>query len=309
MPSRRPPRRRRRPRRPANGCRRAGGAGVIGRGGGPMHVDLAPMQPQWTKICGPDPNQGNKQTCLTSRDFSQGQQPTMSIAVFATDGVEKHTARFLLPNGMLIKPGFHVVFDKSEPIEGHFVVCFPAYCFGDIEFGAPTLALMKKTQVMSVVMRNQGNVEVTLSAPLKDFGAAFDGPSIDPKVLQQQQEELQKQLEKQAQDQRARWRSRASKACTPALRRRSPHDARRQIGRAAFRPRKRKRRASRRAVFFFGLRPARRAAPVQITSETAPGCPRASASRRECRRAFADRVRQGSSSSCRWPTPWAASGT
>ena len=51
-------------------------------------------------------------------------------------------------------------------------------------------------------MRNQGNLEVTLSAPFKDFGAAFDGPSIDPKVLQQQQEELQKQLEDQAKKQR-----------------------------------------------------------------------------------------------------------
>ena len=108
---------------------------------GPLHVDLAPMQPQWTKVCGPDPNQGNKQTCLTSRDFSQGQQPTMSMAVYATDGVEKHTARFLLPIGMLLKPGFRIVLDKSEPIEGHYSICFPNFCVGEIrirraDFGA-----------------------------------------------------------------------------------------------------------------------------------------------------------------------------
>ena len=176
--------------------------GAPGAAPGPVHVDLSPMQPQWTKVCGPDPNAGNKQTCLTSRDFSQGQQPTMSLAVYSTDGVEKHTARFLLPIGMLLKPGFRIVLDKSEPIEGHYSICFPNFCVGEIEFGAPTLALLKKTQVLSAVMRNQGNLEVTLTAPIKDFGAAFDGPSIDPKVLQQQQEELQKQLEEQARKQR-----------------------------------------------------------------------------------------------------------
>ena len=67
---------------------------------------------------------------------------------------------------------------------------------------SPTLAAMKKDQVLNAVMRNQGNVVVTFAAPIKDFGAAFDGPTIDPKVLQQQQEELQKQLEDQARKQR-----------------------------------------------------------------------------------------------------------
>lgn len=169
---------------------------------GPVHVDLAPMQPQWTKVCQPDPTQGNKQTCLTSRDFSAGQQPTMSMAFYATDGVEKHTARFLLPIGMLLKPGFRIVLDKGEPIEGHYSICFPNFCVGEIEFGGPTLTQMKKAQVLNAVMKNQANLEVTLSAPFKDFGAAFDGPAIDPKVLQQQQEELQKQLEDQAKKQR-----------------------------------------------------------------------------------------------------------
>jgi invasion protein IalB len=193
-----------------------GAPAAPGSAPGPVHVDLAPMQPQWTKVCGPDPNQGNKQTCLTSRDFSQGQQPTMSLAVYATDGVEKHTARFLLPIGMLLKPGFRIILDKSEPLEGHFSICFPNFCVGEIEFGAPTLALMKKTQVLSAVMRNQGNLEVTLTAPIKDFGAAFDGPSIDPKVLQQQQEELQKQLENQAKQQRDQLEKQSQQGVAPA---------------------------------------------------------------------------------------------
>ena len=37
---------------------------------------------------------------------------------------------------------------------------------------------------------------------MKDFGAAFDGPAVDPKVLEQQNQELQKQLEERAEEQR-----------------------------------------------------------------------------------------------------------
>ncbi len=37
---------------------------------------------------------------------------------------------------------------------------------------------------------------------MKDFAAAFDGPAVDPKVLEQQQQELQKQLEEKAKQQR-----------------------------------------------------------------------------------------------------------
>lgn len=203
------------PATPAADAPAAGGAS-IGGAGAPMHVDLTPVEPQWTKLCGPDQSQANKQTCLVSRDFSQGQQPTLSLAVNSTDGVDKHTARFLLPNGMLLRPGFRVIFDKSEPIDGRYSFCFPAYCFADIDFGAPTLALMKKAQVMNVVLHNANNIEVTLSAPMKDFGTAYDGPAIDPKVLQQQQAELQKQLLKQQEEQRAALEQQSQKGLAPA---------------------------------------------------------------------------------------------
>ena len=183
---------------------------------GPVKVEVTAMQPQWTKVCGPDPAAGGKKTCLTSRDFSQGQQPAMSIAVYATEGEEKHTARFLLPIGMLLKPGFRIIIDKSDPIDGKYAICFPNFCVGEIEFGASTLAQLKKAQTISAVMRNQGSVEVTFVAPIKDFGAAFDGPAIDPKVLQQQQEDLQKQMEEQAKKQREDLQKQSQQGLAPA---------------------------------------------------------------------------------------------
>ena len=65
-----------------------------------------------------------------------------------------------------------------------------------------TLSALKKAQNAAIVVRNQANLEVTFNVPMKDFGAAFDGPAIDPKVLEQQNQELQRQLEEKARQQR-----------------------------------------------------------------------------------------------------------
>ncbi|HEY8137116.1 MAG TPA: invasion associated locus B family protein, partial [Methylocystis sp.] len=35
---------------------------------GPVKADLVPVQPEWTKVCGGDP-QSQKEVCYTTRDF------------------------------------------------------------------------------------------------------------------------------------------------------------------------------------------------------------------------------------------------
>jgi invasion protein IalB len=170
---------------------------------GPVKLDLQPMQSPWTKICGTDQG-ANKQVCYTTRDFGQAadQPPTLAVAVYQMQGDDKRIARFLLPVALMIKPGFRLIIDKEEPIDGKFAICFPNGCFAEAELNSATIAKLKKAQTASVVVRNQGNVEVTFNLPMKDFGTAFDGPAIDPKVLEQQNQELQKQLEEKARVQR-----------------------------------------------------------------------------------------------------------
>ncbi|MGA2495024.1 MAG: invasion associated locus B family protein [Roseiarcus sp.] len=170
---------------------------------GPLKLDLTPMQAPWTKICGKDQNSG-KEVCYTTRDFGQAadQPPTLAIAVYQMTNEERRIARFLLPVGLLLRPGFRLVIDKGEPIDGKFAICFPNGCFAEADLNNKTIADLKKAQVASVIVRNQANVEVTFNLPMKDFGAAFDGAPVDPKVLEQQNQELQKQLEQRAQAQR-----------------------------------------------------------------------------------------------------------
>lgn len=170
---------------------------------GPVKLDLLPMQAPWTKICGKDQGNG-KEVCYTTRDFGQAadQPPTLAIAVYQMANEERRIARFLLPVGLLLRPGFRLVIDKGEPIDGKFAICFPNGCFAEAELNNASLAALKKAQTASVIVRNQGNTEVTFNLPMKDFGAAFDGPAVDPKVLAQQNQELQKQLEEKAKLQR-----------------------------------------------------------------------------------------------------------
>jgi invasion protein IalB len=174
----------------------------------PSKVDLVSPEPQWAKFCAKEPNSG-KDACATMRDFSTSadQPPMISINLFELAGEEKRKLRLLmLPIGMMLKPGFRVIIDKGEPIEGRYDMCFQNACSAEIEIGAKTLDALKKGTTMSVVMRVPGGDvsghELTFTLPLKDLGVAFDGKPTDPKVLEQQRQELQQQLQKKAEEQR-----------------------------------------------------------------------------------------------------------
>jgi len=183
---------------------------------GPVKLDLTPMQAPWTKICGNDQGSG-KQVCYTTRDFGQAadQPPTLAIAVYQMANEDRRIARFLLPVGLLLRPGFRLVIDKGEPIDGHFAICFPNGCFAEADLNTKAIDALKKAQIASVIVRNQANVEVTFNLPMKDFGTAFDGQPIDPKVLEQQNQELQQQLQKRAEEQRKKLEQQQSNGGAP----------------------------------------------------------------------------------------------
>jgi len=170
---------------------------------GPIKLDLISLQAPWTKVCSKEPN-GAKELCRTTRDFGQAadQPPTLLVAVDQMTGDDKRIIRFLLPVGLLLRPGFRLILDKVDPIDGKFSICFPTGCFAEAELNTAALNALKKSSLASVIVRNQGNNEVTFNVPMKDFAAAFDGPAVDPKVLEEQNQALQHQLEEKARAQR-----------------------------------------------------------------------------------------------------------
>lgn len=168
-------------------------------------VELKATQPEWTKVCGKDQAAG-KEICYTTRDFGQeaDQQPVLAVAVYDVKGDEQRIVRLLLPVGLLLKPGFRFSLDKGAMLEGTYEICFPNGCFAESRIGKAQLDTMKKAGTLNIVVKNQMNNEVVFVVPMTDFGKAFDGAAIDPKVLEEQQKQLQDELQKRAEEERKR---------------------------------------------------------------------------------------------------------
>jgi invasion protein IalB len=170
-------------------------------------VKSEPSQADWTKVCGKDQGSGTD-ICYTTRDFVSDQgQPVLAVAVYemknAAQKQEVRVVRYLLPLGLLLQPGIRFNVDGQTPTAGRFAVCFPNGCFaeaGGVDAGV--VAAMKKGTTLNVSVQNQTQREVTFAVPLAGFGKAFDGPAIDPKVLEEQQKKLQAELEKRSEDMR-----------------------------------------------------------------------------------------------------------
>jgi invasion protein IalB len=169
----------------------------------PIKLDLIPLQAPWTKVCQKDPT-GAKEFCRTIRAFGQAadQPPTLAVAVDTLTGEDRKIVRMQLPEGLLLRPGFRLILEKGDPLDGRYSICAGGSCFAEAELNAAQLATLKKSPIASVVVRNQAGAEVTFNVPMHDFAAALDGPPVDPKKVQEQNKELQEQLMKKAQQQR-----------------------------------------------------------------------------------------------------------
>ncbi|QFU16483.1 invasion associated locus B family protein [Microvirga thermotolerans] len=182
---------------------------------GPMVVQVKaePSQPEWTKVCGKD--QGtNSEICYTTRDFVSDQgQPVLAVALYDVKGPQnKKIVRFLMPLGLLLQPGIRFTVDQGAPTDGKYAICFPNGCFAEAEVKDDFVAAMKKGQNLNVSVQNQAGRLVTFAVPAAGFGKAFDGPPIDPKVLEEQQKKLQEELEKKSEELRKKLGGDASAA-------------------------------------------------------------------------------------------------
>ena len=172
---------------------------------GPIKIDLVPTQNDWTKVCGHDPA-ANKDICYTTRDFSAkaGEQPVLALAVYNIKGDDTRIIRLLVPVGLMLRPGFRFTIDNGAELVGSFEICFPNGCFAEAKVKSATIDQLKKGSILGVKVKNQVNNEITFAIPVAGFGRAFDGPPIDPKVLEEQQKKLQEELQKRAEEERKR---------------------------------------------------------------------------------------------------------
>jgi invasion protein IalB len=186
---------------------------------GPVKIDLVPTQNDWTKVCGRD-QAANKDICYTTRDFSAkaGEAPVLALAIYDIKGDETRIIRLLVPVGLMLRPGFRFWIDSDVKAElaGSFEICFPNGCFAEAKVKGATIDQLKKGSILSVTVKNQVNNEITFAIPVAGFGRAFDGPPIDPKVLEEQQKKLQEELQKRAEEERKRLEAAKPDAAKPA---------------------------------------------------------------------------------------------
>lgn len=152
----------------------------------------------WTKICERDPN-ANKEVCLIAQDIrAETGQFLASVAVREVEGEPKKQFIVAVPPGMQLQPGMRVVIDRNEPLPARYSICFSNACYGDMDIDAKFIDVMKKGQALTVQAINQVGRTVNYTLVLKDFAKAYDGPAVDPKEIQAQQEKLKEGMQKQA---------------------------------------------------------------------------------------------------------------
>ncbi len=175
-----------------------------------VQVKAEPSQPEWTKVCGKDQNT-NSEICYTTRDFVSDQgQPVLALAVYDVKGPQpQRVVRFVMPLGLLLQPGLRFAVDQAQPISGRYVMCLPNGCFAEAQVKDDFINALKKGANLNVSVQNQVGRELTFAVPATGFAKAFDGPAIDPKVLEEQQKKLQQELEKRSEELRKRLESNA----------------------------------------------------------------------------------------------------
>lgn len=198
------------PASPAQPAPAAGAAAGQTGAAAPMVVQVKsePSQADWTKMCGKGDQNAPTEICFTTRDFvSDKGQPVIAVAVYDVKngpaGQPNKMVRFLMPLGLMLRPGIRFAMDQGQPNAGQYSMCLPNGCFAEGPVKDDFIAAMKKGGTLNITAQNPATgSEVTFAVPAEGFGKAFDGPAMDPKVVEEQQKKMQAELEKRSEEMR-----------------------------------------------------------------------------------------------------------
>jgi invasion protein IalB len=172
----------------------------------------------WTKLCQKGPEANAKQICFTGKEGRlEDGRPIVSAMIVEQEGEARKILRVMAPIGVVLQPGSRVIVDEGQPMNGPYLMCQPTGCFSDYEASGELIAKLKKGSGLFIQAIQATNGQpLTLGLPLQDFAKAYDGPSIDPKVWEDQQKKLQDELNRRAED--ARKKLQAPQAAPQAAR-------------------------------------------------------------------------------------------
>ncbi|MDQ0468802.1 invasion associated locus B family protein [Labrys wisconsinensis] len=160
---------------------------------------IAGLQPDWIKSCATDP-QTKKEFCQIVRDLRAETGETLASVEVRQERNGRRLMMIAVPPGMQIQPGVRVVVDQNPPVPGKFTVCLPSACYVEADVTDALIGMMKQGKTLNLQLLNVQGRGVVFPIGLEDFGKIFDGAPVDPKTVQNQQEDVRKRIEKAAQD-------------------------------------------------------------------------------------------------------------
>lgn len=170
----------------------------------------APMM--WIKYCGEDPK-SKKTTCLIrQKKTSSTGQELASVMLREVKGAKlKEIVVSVLP-GVLLRNGMTLQIDKGKQQIVQFEICFPNACYARKVVDANFVEQMKKGAELKITALNQRGQPIPQILSLSGFTASYDGPAVDPKKMETEQNKLEEVLKKRAEEQRQKLLEQKKKA-------------------------------------------------------------------------------------------------
>jgi invasion protein IalB len=154
----------------------------------------------WTKFC-------LKDTCFIGTDGRRADCGPVVAAVFIErNGDTKKTLRVTLPTRVSLERAVRIIIDQGQAIERPYVGCFANGCMADYDAGVELVDQLKQGRMLALEAIDKDNSPISLTVPLVGFANAYDGPSKEPKLVEEvlSTTEMQARLDRQKRDEEDR---------------------------------------------------------------------------------------------------------
>ena len=151
-------------------------------------------QPDWEKVCGTVNEQ--KECHISRKRVAATGQPLAQFMIIERG--DKKLIQIAVPPVALIQPGIQLKIDQNQPTGVKYVVCTPGECLALGEINADFVSGLKRGGNLTITMLNPQGKPVNFDISLAGFTASYDGPGIDPKQAQANQQKLEDELKRKA---------------------------------------------------------------------------------------------------------------